>query len=372
MDDAKVKKFYEMVRPIFPDLEIVSRFDETAHHHIFTNIKTGGYSSPLEMAGTGVLQAVQVAAYATLYEPTLLLLDEPDAHLHPGNQKQLVNLIFEVSRQTNTQIVMASHSRHVLDKVLKSPLGEVRWLKHGEIQDFDGADLSLLMDIGALDEFEELSKSRVKKLIFCEDNNTRKLESFLISSGVEMDEVHVVPFDGIDNLSAAKTVVKFFLSLGPDRKAVIYRDGDCMTDEEKTWLKGKAAQALPENASLYISKYTDIEHSFCDYRHIAKVADIEEAEALEIVNACLEKNQARLAVKGTHKRADLKNKSQKGNQDFSSTEKIFGSGVPFEMALGSILLPSVLDELKVRGHPVGRLDVPSEYVADFDILVCFE
>ena len=88
----------------------------------------------LQLAGTGALQALQLIAYVVLYEPKLLLLDEPDAHLHPGNQKQLVDLISDIAAQTDTCVIMASHSRHVLDRVSSNTLGTVTWLKDGTIQ----------------------------------------------------------------------------------------------------------------------------------------------------------------------------------------------------------------------------------------------
>jgi energy-coupling factor transporter ATP-binding protein EcfA2 len=365
-DSEKLARLHRILQPMFPNLKVDVGFDEDSNQFISANLTVGGHNTPLELAGTGALQALQVAAYVTLYEPKLLLLDEPDAHLHPGNQKQLVDLIFQISGETNTQVIMASHSRHVLDRVLSNPLGQVQWLKSGKIQQIGDADLSLLMDIGALDAFEELSKNRVKKLVFCEDSNTNKLKAFIESSDLNLDDVHIVPFDGVDNLSAAKTVVEFFLTLGPNRKAVVYRDGDCMTEDEKSWLKDKAASALPTGSSLYISRFTDIEHSFCEPKHIAHVANITEKEAQEIVDYCINADQARLAVKATQKRSDLKIKSQRGNTDFSSTEKLLTNGVPFDLALGSLLMPKILRELEKRGHAVQKLSVASPYIADFD------
>jgi hypothetical protein len=146
----------------------------------------------------------------------------------------------------------------------------------------------------------------------------------------------------------------------------VYRDGDCMTQAEKDWLLERANALLPDRAELYISKHTDIEHYFCSPEHIAEVAHIDIAEARDIVQTCITADQARLAVKATNKRNDLKNKSQKGNPNFESTERLLADGVQFEMALGSLLLPKILSELDRRGHPVRQLNVASAHIADFD------
>lgn len=41
------------------------------------------------MAGTGFLQVAQIFAYLLHFKPKLLLIDEPDSHLHPGTQERL-------------------------------------------------------------------------------------------------------------------------------------------------------------------------------------------------------------------------------------------------------------------------------------------
>lgn len=41
------------------------------------------------MVGTGFLQVAQIFAYLLHFKPKLLLIDEPDSHLHPGTQERL-------------------------------------------------------------------------------------------------------------------------------------------------------------------------------------------------------------------------------------------------------------------------------------------
>lgn len=371
LDDQKLQRFHDMIAPMFPGIEVMSSFDEDIDQFIDVRVRISGHSVPLELAGTGALQAIQLAAYVTLYEPKLLLLDEPDAHLHPGNQKQLVDLVFEISSSTSTQVLMASHSRHVLDRVLHNPLGQTVWLKNGSKQDNSGADLPLLLDIGALDQFEELSRARTKKLVFCEDTKIEKIDVLLRSSGINPDDIHLVSYDGVDNLTATAIVVEFFLSLGPGRKALVYRDGDCMTPEEKAWLKGKAAKELPESATLYISRYTDIEHGLCDPEHISTVTGLSLSDAQELVSEAVSENQARLASKATSKRSDLKFKVLKDCDVSASADSLFKSGITFEYALGKLLLPRVREKLTARGLGNVDLNVQSPALSDADLSAIF-
>lgn len=47
---------------------------------------------------------------------TVLLLDEPDAHLEILRQRQIYNTITEVAREANSQIIAASHSEVILNE----------------------------------------------------------------------------------------------------------------------------------------------------------------------------------------------------------------------------------------------------------------
>jgi hypothetical protein len=140
-----------------------------------------------------------------------------------------------------------------------------------------------------------------------------------------------------------------------------------MTDGEKQWLKQKYEQILPEQATLYIPTKTDVEHFFCSPAHIAVVAQIEEEEAQEIIDSVLDANQAPLAAKLAKKRVDLSFKALKAFQDRASTDDLVANGVGFDLALGKLLMPKILNELQAGGTPVGDLLTPSAALIDAEL-----
>jgi hypothetical protein len=307
------------------------------------------------MAGTGCLQALQLAAYVILYEPKLLLLDEPDAHLHPGNQKLLIDLLFTLSETKNTQIILASHSRHVFDSVQNNPLGSVFWLSDGEVVEDVDADVGLLLDLGALDRYEELKKDEPKILVFAEDEKTNKLELILKSNGWDLDKCKFISFNGVDNFEATKIVLDYFLGLSEESRAIVYRDGDCMTPDEREWALSKYADILPKRAVMFISTLTDVEHFFCTPAHIAEVCEIDEDEAFSIVENVIDENQARLSSKLTRKREDLKFKILRNYAKRKSTDHIIKDRVSFHYSLGKILLPRLETKLRDHGYEFSSL-----------------
>jgi hypothetical protein len=76
----------------------------------------GTTSLDLASAGRGLHQTVLLLAHMTVNPGSVLLLDEPDAHLEILRQRQTYQLLSDVARETGSQIVAASHSEVVLNE----------------------------------------------------------------------------------------------------------------------------------------------------------------------------------------------------------------------------------------------------------------
>jgi ABC-type taurine transport system ATPase subunit len=70
----------------------------------------------LSSAGRGLQQTLLLLAHLYANPRTILLLDEPDAHLEVLRQRQTYQLITEVAQRMNSQIIAASHSEVVLNE----------------------------------------------------------------------------------------------------------------------------------------------------------------------------------------------------------------------------------------------------------------
>ena len=68
----------------------------------------------LSSAGRGLHQTLLLLAHMYAHPGTVLLLDEPDAHLEILRQRQTYRLLTDVAEQQNSQIIAASHSEVVL------------------------------------------------------------------------------------------------------------------------------------------------------------------------------------------------------------------------------------------------------------------
>lgn len=77
-------------------------------------LKAKGFKMPFELSG-GEQQRVDIAR-ALLNSPRLILADEPTGNLDPETSDEIMNLLFQICRDLNAAIVMATHDYIVVQK----------------------------------------------------------------------------------------------------------------------------------------------------------------------------------------------------------------------------------------------------------------
>ena len=75
-----------------------------------------GIRYDISSGGRGFQQTLLLLAYMYAHPGTTLLLDEPDAHLEVIRQREAFQLINAVANETQSQLIIASHSEVVLDE----------------------------------------------------------------------------------------------------------------------------------------------------------------------------------------------------------------------------------------------------------------
>ena len=75
-----------------------------------------GVRLDLASAGRGVHQTLLLLAYLSAIPNSVLLLDEPDAHMEILRQHQIYNVIRDAAREQESQVVIASHSEGILNE----------------------------------------------------------------------------------------------------------------------------------------------------------------------------------------------------------------------------------------------------------------
>ena len=90
-------------------------------------LKTKGFKMPFVLSG-GEQQRVDIAR-ALLNSPKLILADEPTGNLDPETSDEIMQLLFNISKDYGTAIVMATHDYMVINKfparMIKTERGKV-------------------------------------------------------------------------------------------------------------------------------------------------------------------------------------------------------------------------------------------------------
>ncbi len=98
--------------------------EETARGSITLHYQQPGVKEPLDIssAGRGMLQMLLVFAYLYSHKGSVLLVDEPDAHLEILCQKQVYVLLRDIASENGSQVVLVTHSEVILDEALDTNL----------------------------------------------------------------------------------------------------------------------------------------------------------------------------------------------------------------------------------------------------------
>lgn len=115
-NDEGISRLRELMRTEFKVTSLDVPFSEKE-----TDFLRAAYAEPntrisldFVSAGSGFLQVLQILVH-TLQNPSpLLLLDEPDAHMHGGLQRSFLSLLRKFADEEDLQVIMASHSETFL------------------------------------------------------------------------------------------------------------------------------------------------------------------------------------------------------------------------------------------------------------------
>lgn len=112
------------------------------------------YQSPtgvrldLSSAGRGLQQTLLLLAHLTANPGSVLLLDEPDAHLEILRQRQIYEILTEAAREQRSQVVAASHSEIMLNEAADRDVVVAFLGKPHRIDDRGSQLLKSLKEIG--------------------------------------------------------------------------------------------------------------------------------------------------------------------------------------------------------------------------------
>lgn len=309
------QRFQEGMRKLFENIEFEVKFDRDRDEHIevfFT--RPGKPRLPIDAAGTSILQASQILAYITLFQPHVLILDEPDSHLHPNNQRTLCHLILELATEHGFIPLISTHSRHVLDAMRER--STVHWVSNGVKVDFSSlTTASMLMEIGALDSVDYFTSGAIKCLFATEDSSAdsiKALHSLLSVNGFKLPETDIRAYSGCAKIDSAKVLRGFLGDKAPQIQVVLHRDRDYMADDsaQKFESEIKKIAAFP-----FLTTHSDAEGYFINAEHLAHLnAGLSVTRAQELIDEATVQAKEKSLKTLTNLRFEVAQRERKGGK----------------------------------------------------------
>lgn len=102
----------------------------------------------ISSAGRGLQQTLLLLAYLTVNRRSVLLIDEPDAHLEILRQRQIYQVLTDTAREHGSQIILASHSEVILNEAADRDVVVAFVGKPHRIDDRGSQVLKSLKEIG--------------------------------------------------------------------------------------------------------------------------------------------------------------------------------------------------------------------------------
>jgi energy-coupling factor transporter ATP-binding protein EcfA2 len=299
----KWEDFLTELRQVFPNIDIVVEFDSTLDEYIKVLITTNEKDwVPLEIVGTGVLQATQILSYIHRFQPSLMVLDEPDSHLHPDNQRLLCALLRGVTAGREMQVILTTHSRHVIDAI--GATSNVLWVREGGVDVANQDDeIGILMEIGALDIRERIGQQSTTTVVLTEDTDTSFVKAAIESSGFDPNHTVIQSYHGVTSLHSLRPLVSMIKSIKPEATIVVHRDRDLLNDGEVAAWKSAVIKLKAES---FITRRIDIESHFIEPKYLASInpsVSVEQFTAL--ISECLSETHDEMVANYVNGRTNI-------------------------------------------------------------------
>ncbi len=199
--NAVVSEFNSVIASVFSEYEISAKWDESQGLPMPT-IKKRGMEIPITglSCGEAELFSLVLNLYALREQFDIFLIDEPETHLNWHLEKMLFSYLEKFSTDNDKQLIIATHSRVIVDPDFKDYSQFLYWGDQGVsvTKQLPQNQLDKLLE----DAFETLKIGGFEELtIFCEDASHKEYFDALLNS-FGIDECRVTLCGGSSNVKS--------------------------------------------------------------------------------------------------------------------------------------------------------------------------
>ena len=230
--DASTERIEDHLRNVFENAYKFNEIDKDTRTYINLNVNGTNILSQ----GSGFLQIAEIFSSLEYVDAGIyiLLIDEPDSHLHAKLQKRLIS---ELRSIQNSQLFVITHNERFLADINEE---EIRFITHdiknaGTVDVLPQGSKGIVLEnlVGVLNRIEKLKYAQHIMLLEGSTDSdffSRIIPKYEQLSGITLQNYFIDKLNGIDTLhdkllvysKAVKDVVS------ADAKWTIVRDNDCL------------------------------------------------------------------------------------------------------------------------------------------------
>ncbi|NUO19885.1 AAA family ATPase [bacterium] len=213
-------------------------FDELRDLEIRAPYREGTHDLDIVSAGSGLHQILKICTFIAWRKTSVVLLDEPDAHLHTSLQTQLAGFLQELVRTFGLQVIVSTHSK---DLISCSPIESVLPVDPSSttIKPIDQVEhlLTEYRKLGQLSNLDIALLFQSKRCLFVEGQTdesllptlAQKLKKNLFTGA---NQIVIFPFRGVDKFTMIKDLAELFQRMiGSNLSWYVLRDRDVAPPE---------------------------------------------------------------------------------------------------------------------------------------------
>ncbi len=248
-------------------IELIFEGNASKEVEISAKIRTNsrGYFTNLSLIGSGTLQIMEIllASHEEKSDFSMILLDEPDSHIHRDIQKRLVRFLSENAK--SNQIFISTHNESLIRSINPHFLFHLEGGKRGEYKPIiaekmigierglqPSHQLKILQSLGNESALDFINALESDVLVFVEGKDDAiYLQKILNNkySNVKFSKIMYWAFEGIDNLFQEITYYKKIFEQFKNEsslweKSVVIFDKDYFSREQRTKLMAEMKNSL--------------------------------------------------------------------------------------------------------------------------------
>lgn len=130
------------------------------------------------LSGSGMRSLLNLATVLLLTKNQIVMLDEPDAHLHSTLQRAVARMVQDFAYDRGIQVLVATHAP---DFISECDVGSIVWIDKDERIGRQATELSkVLVDLGSIKPSEAFDSTATSKLLFVEGETDKRVLGTLL------------------------------------------------------------------------------------------------------------------------------------------------------------------------------------------------